>query len=111
MAKVSVAQCDHCMELDTEDNPVRRVTVSGVSLDLCADVRMQLLTSLGVHTQRAAEVVEMQNRGETRSGKPPRPEQLRGPSEGSDDTEPAQVDGEPDGEPEDLVQTVEDARA
>jgi hypothetical protein len=91
MGKAVVLNCDICKVWDSEENPVRSVTVAGPRFDLCANDRVKLIVAQGVDPRKArAYVTAFDNRESTRgsglslNGKAVR-EELRA---GTDETAP-----------------------
>lgn len=70
MAKVSVPLCDVCGGLDSEGNPVKRVSVCGVLRDMCETDRLVILTAANVPHDHAVRQVQAQNAGTVRRGYP-----------------------------------------
>lgn len=61
MARATVLACDACGTWDSEDNPVRRVTVTGPKFELCEKDRARLLVGLGVPEDVAVEYTRLVN--------------------------------------------------
>lgn len=89
-----IRRCDVCGVLDSDDTPVRLVTIIGPRFDLCAEDRVAFMLTLHVPLEKAAAYVESQN---TRVGKGGRQPALTvqdhsiGHRDDEDDTEDAET--------------------
>ncbi len=61
MARVSLSACDRCHDIDQDDDPVRRIGVCGVLMDLCASCRFMIMGQAGVSEAAALQVIRQQN--------------------------------------------------